>query len=236
MEWLRSVGSLSFPWAQVCYSQYRALPIIQIAEVTGALGVSFLLLLVNASIAEWWRHRQQPQSQRWVLSRATLVGLLCLSGLARMVQLSDGKPIVVAMMQGNFDYKNGNDISLQKLNTFEALTQAAYQTSKPKPELYVWAETAAPGDALHNAYAHDAMQALSNRYEAALLTGSRIADGAIETNSALLFTPGGRMPQRFDKQGIVPFGEFIPFRAQISSYPEAVPVLRIRLTRRGEST
>jgi apolipoprotein N-acyltransferase len=220
MEWLRSAGSLTFPWAQVCYTQYRFLPVIQIAEVTGAFGVSFLILLVNASIAEWWQNRKEPQSQRWVWRCLTLVGLLCLSGMARMVQLSDGKAIQVAIMQGDFNYNNSPDIiNAQKMQTFEALTQAAYRTAPLPPSLYVWAESAAPGDALHTPASRDLLQRLADTYHAPILTGSYILDPKTneETNSALLFTPDGMPPQRFDKLGIVPFGEFIPFRGYVPS-------------------
>lgn len=220
MEWLRTVGSLTFPWAQVSYTQYRFLPVIQIAEVTGAFGVSFLILLVNASIAEWWQNRKEPQSQRWVWRCLTLVGLLCLSGMARMVQLSDGKPIQVAIMQGNFDYNQRPDeLRDKKVQTFKYLTQAAYQTAPTPPSLYVWAESAAPGDAFHTAWSRDMLQGLADMYHAPVLTGSYILDPNTneETNSALLFTPNGVSPQRFDKMGVVPFGEFIPFRRFIPS-------------------
>src|SRR5437867_12201209 len=40
-----------FPWAMLGYSQYHALSLIQLADVTGVYGVSFLLVLVNALVA-----------------------------------------------------------------------------------------------------------------------------------------------------------------------------------------
>lgn len=217
MEWLRSVGSLSFPWAQVCYSQYRALPVVQISELTGALGVSFLIVLVNAGIVESWRRRAELRSTRWALCATAIVGLVCLAGCIRMRQLPSGKPVKIGIMQGNFDYKSGFNIMRQKLTTFDVLTRAAYESASPHPDLYVWAETAAPGDAFNDPLSRGAIQRLADTYHAAILTGSRIVEGDVETNSALLFTPGGTRPQRFDKQGIVPFGEYIPFRSQIPS-------------------
>jgi apolipoprotein N-acyltransferase len=215
MEWLRGVGALSLPWAQVCYTQYKVPPVIQIAEVTGALGVSFLIILVNASLVEWWRHRKVARSRRWVFGSLALVALACLLGAARMAMLRDGRPIDVAVMQGNFDYKNSVDLLNEKLLTFDALTRAAYRASNPKAEIYVWGETAAPGDAYNDAASRDALQSLADRTGASVFTGSRTVEGEREWNSALLFTPFTGRPQRFDKEGIVPFGEYIPFRAQI---------------------
>ncbi len=217
MEWMRSVGSLSFPWAQVAYSQYKFLPLIQAAEVTGALGISFLVLLMNAGIAEWWRNREQPGTRLWVAGSSAVVLLTCLFGMVRMAQVTDGKPIPVAIMQGNFDYRNGGAEPLQKISAYRALTRAAYESAAVKPELYVWAETAAPGDAFNDPGARAALQDLTDRYHGAILTGSRVIDGSKETNSALLFTPSTARPQRFDKMGIVPLGEYIPFRSAIPS-------------------
>ena len=41
-----------FPWALLGYSQYRSLPVIQVADLTGVYGISFLIVLVNTGIAE----------------------------------------------------------------------------------------------------------------------------------------------------------------------------------------
>jgi len=219
MEWLRSVGSLSVPWAQISYTQYKALPLIQISELTGAFGVSFLLVFINVSIIEWWRHRAEPLSRRWLLYSAGLIGATCLYGYVRMAQIPHGKTINVAMMQGNFNYNDRFGIYQQKLEVYDSLTRQAYLGSNPKPDLYVWAETSAPGDAFHDAASREAMQRLADRYNAAIFTGSLIGEDGAEYNSALLFTPGSRLPLRYDKQGVVPFGEYIPFRSLI---PESI--------------
>src|SRR3989442_390280 len=40
-----------FPWLQIGYSQSDYLPIVQLADLTGVYGVSFLIVWVNASLA-----------------------------------------------------------------------------------------------------------------------------------------------------------------------------------------
>ena len=47
LEYLRSVLLTGFPWALVGYSQYKLLPLIQIAEYTGVFGISFLIIAIN---------------------------------------------------------------------------------------------------------------------------------------------------------------------------------------------
>ena len=50
LEYLRSFFLTGFPWASLAYSQYVNLPFIQMAEITGIYGLSFVILLVNATL------------------------------------------------------------------------------------------------------------------------------------------------------------------------------------------
>ncbi len=52
LEWIRSWLFSGFGWALLSYSQWHMLPVIQIAHLVTAYGVSFLIVLVNAAIAE----------------------------------------------------------------------------------------------------------------------------------------------------------------------------------------
>src|SRR3989338_993178 len=50
LEYVRAHLFTGFPWVLLGYSQYLNLPFIQIADITGAWGVSFLVMLVNVTI------------------------------------------------------------------------------------------------------------------------------------------------------------------------------------------
>ena len=52
LEYTRSHLLTGFPWALLGYSQYLNLPVIQIADITGIWGISFLVMLVNVVIVE----------------------------------------------------------------------------------------------------------------------------------------------------------------------------------------
>ena len=51
MEYMRTVGFLGFPWGIIAYSQWSFLSFIQISDITGMLGVSFLIYLSNSVLA-----------------------------------------------------------------------------------------------------------------------------------------------------------------------------------------
>ncbi|MFQ5992900.1 MAG: hypothetical protein ACE5NA_10740, partial [Nitrospiraceae bacterium] len=60
LELIRTYLLSGLPWDLLGYSQYLWLPVIQIADHTGVYGVSFIIVLVNAALAEvvvWSLHR-----------------------------------------------------------------------------------------------------------------------------------------------------------------------------------
>lgn len=212
MEWARTLGSLSMPWAQLSYTQYRFPLVLQIADLTGAYGVSFLMMLVNAGIALWFMERNEPSKARRLrgLFAGTMLTVFALFyGFARMTQPEEGRTITAAAMQGNFDNSKEFDLDL-----YSDLTRAAHQSAPASPPtLYVWSESAAPNDAVHDYRTRALFTRLSAEYRAAILVGSRVIDpGNAEANSAVLFVPDREAPLRYDKVQLVPFGEFIPFR------------------------
>lgn len=51
-EYIKSIGFLAFPWGLIAYPVGGVLPLVQIADITGVWGVSFMMALLNATIAE----------------------------------------------------------------------------------------------------------------------------------------------------------------------------------------
>ncbi len=51
-EFWKSSGFLGYPWGLLPYTQSSLLPLLQVADIAGVYGLSFLLALANASIAE----------------------------------------------------------------------------------------------------------------------------------------------------------------------------------------
>ena len=52
LEFIRSFLLSGFPWFFIGHTQYQHLPVIQIADITGVYGISFIIVMANASIAD----------------------------------------------------------------------------------------------------------------------------------------------------------------------------------------
>ena len=91
VEWLRSLGGLGLTWGDLAVSQHRTLPMLQMLDWTGPYGLTFLIALVNASLAavalELWSGRRlktsvrsSPTGGRWLAGAALLAALLAARG------------------------------------------------------------------------------------------------------------------------------------------------------------
>ena len=211
VEWMRTLGPLSMPWAQLSYTQWRFPPLLQGADVTGAYGISFALLLVSGGAAHFWLHRKEAQPTRYLWAGSLMLVLLTLYGLARMQRAETGPRLAVAAMQDNLNPLERFD-DREYVRTFADLTQQAAQ-STPAPELFVWSEASAPDDVLHKPDATGMLREAGMKYNAGVIVGTDTVTAGGVAHSSLLFPEDDRTPVHYDKQQLVPFGEFIPFRS-----------------------
>ncbi|TFH47673.1 MAG: hypothetical protein E4G89_07560 [Methanothrix sp.] len=113
-EWLRSHIFTGFGWVALGYSQSASLPIIQIADITGVYGVSFIIVMMNIAIFLTLKGQQEKGS---IIELSTVIAVvivfLCLTyGFIRLNNIFTGDKISVGVVQGIFPrMKNGTRLS-----------------------------------------------------------------------------------------------------------------------------
>ncbi len=156
LEMFHARHPIGFGWYMIGHTQHDYLQFIQIADVTGVYGVTFLVVLVNAVIWQllerrpgmraWFRVPGIPATPSWRPSIVAL-SLLIVTFVYGIVQTSgssfDEGPRV-ALIQGDLeqDIKNvkGNEMAKHFADLAE---EAAHPPAgEPKPDLIVWPETA----------------------------------------------------------------------------------------------
>ena len=225
LEWFQSWVITGFPWELVGYSQYRQLYLSQIASVTGVYGLSFLILLVNATLAQV---ALAPHRWRRLLPPTVLLCAVLCYGLIRLNDdaNSERSSLAVGIVQGNFpqDIKWDRDRVVQTAARYTELTHTLIGR---KLDLVVYPETALPFRFQHADYAR--LRALVETTAVAgktpILVGSLdgVANGTSEElyNRAFLLDRDGKIVAFSDKVHLVPFGEYIPF-PQIFQYLEGL--------------
>ena len=215
-EWIRSQGLLGFTWGDVGYSQAHALPVIQMASITGVWGVSFLVAILNAAlvnaIASWAKSRSLRGSYAQLGVTAAVLALVIGYGLVAMSAPMSGKSFRAAVIQGNIDQDTEEDYDYfnRCMDTYSRMTLEAASKGMG---LIVWPETAMPGSPGSDRYLEGWLSALSQRSNATLIVGARDEDRQGRSyNSAYLIGQGKGILSHYAKVRLVPFGEFVPAR------------------------
>ena len=143
LELVRAHLLSGFLMASLAHTQYRWTAIIQISDLAGAYGVSFLVMLVAACVARMLpieRHRIAVWPLLPVVAAMTAA---LLYGSWRM-QSPAGKPAPkIALVQGNVETVFGGDLDEQKKQIetqYKEISKRAL-AEHPEIELLVWPES-----------------------------------------------------------------------------------------------
>ncbi|HEU5052649.1 MAG TPA: nitrilase-related carbon-nitrogen hydrolase [Hanamia sp.] len=84
-EWLLLTFSYDGSAASIAYSQANFLPIIQLASITGILGITFLVTFIPSAIAFAWRFRNKTKQLLFLsLTSLSILALVFIYGFVRL--------------------------------------------------------------------------------------------------------------------------------------------------------
>ncbi len=229
LEFIRTSLFSGLPWALLGYSQSQWLSAIQIADLTGVYGVSCVIVLMNAAIAEslLWvirKYRTLPLRQPlasfpWVTPAAALMAVTVTLVYGFFVLRSAEHPstgLTIGLVQANIDQAHKWDAAYRQetLDRYARLTREAAD----KTDLVIWPEAATPFLFEQEPVYRGVVESMVRHYGIPLLFGSPAlryyANGKpYLMNSAYLFAPEGKIIGRYDKRHLVPFGEYIPLKS-----------------------
>ncbi|MBU0604853.1 MAG: apolipoprotein N-acyltransferase [Candidatus Omnitrophica bacterium] len=215
LEYARSNIFSGFGWNLLAHSQSSNLIMIQIADITGSYGVSYLIVLVNTAVFFAIKSaRKRKYSTFYPAIAIVIVFFAAGYGILRLNNIFTGMPLKVAVVQGNIAQHEKWDSRFQRMiiDKYETLTAAS---AKESPDLIVWPETSVPGFFSEGGDLQRRISVLARKANAALLVGEPRQDTGDEDlyyNSATLFDRSGKEVAVYDKIHLVPFGEFIPAR------------------------
>jgi apolipoprotein N-acyltransferase len=230
LELARSTWFTGFPWNPLGATQYRNAALLQPAAWGGVSAVSALVVWVNAGLAVTvlqyierrgqWGRRPHPE----IIAAFLVVAVTFAWGVKRLRATPPGEaPIRVALIQTNIPQEEKWDEATiatiyQRLRD---LTLGALRAGSS--DLIIWPETALPDDVATSVPSYNLVYEL-------VTNGTPILVGSMDThwpeagrptfyNSSFLFDANGEPLFVYDKQHLVPFGEYIPL-------PHLLPFLK----------
>lgn len=208
VEWIRSLGPYGVTGGGLAYSQADFLPVIQMARYTGVYGVSFLIVLVNESLVEAWFEKKWKHALVSILLLVSAVAF----GYHRIGSFREtGTPIKVAVIQPNIsqDVKLDFGLAYDIVSVHESMSRASLPD---KPQVIIWPETAVTTYLFETNTIRNGILKLVRDSRVVYMIGTPFRERDRIYNSVVAFSPKGEVMGRYDKQRLVPFGEYLPLR------------------------
>ena len=222
LEWLRGWVFSGFGWNGLGVALHDNWPLIQITELTGVAGLSFIVVFVNVIVITTAyrliveaRTRVMRPHFDFTFTMAVIVGILIFGLRATQVSPST-KQVRVAAVQSNVPQNQKFDPQFIRriFDQFRKLSEIALR-SNPPPDLLVWPESSMPGPVLADADSNKFVMDLAGSAATDFLLGTIDVDKRDVYNAALLVTDGGERVQIYRKLHLVPFGEYVPGRHKV---------------------
>lgn len=210
------------PWGLLGYSQLDS-PVIQLASLTGIYGVSFVVVAVNAALAQLalaaYRGRL-GERRPWVTALVSLLPAVCAAvfGVVAVrtpeARAEPEQPVEVAIAQGRVHLGSAwrADSHGKNLDVYLALTRRAFREGAPA--IVFWPEAALTFFLSDDDELRGLVTRVLHEGDAELVVGGPSRwDGTPPhyTNSVFLLSPRGEIRGRYDKEKLVPFSEYTPF-------------------------
>lgn len=230
LEWIRGWLFSGFGWQTLAVAVRQQLAIIQIADLTGSYGLSWLIMFVNAMLVILVRRvvaefgPQLLRRVRWEFSAAmAVVAAVFVYGVAVQPRV-DRPPTMaltfsVAALQPNVPEELKFAKGAREDEVFAILRELNARAVKTQPSLIIWPEAATPRGYFADEANFNFLKEVARMGRFNLLTGSldydldpEHADTTNTFNTAMLFSEQGEHWQVYRKMHLVPFGEYMPFR------------------------
>jgi apolipoprotein N-acyltransferase len=235
LEYVRSsLSFLALPWNFLGHSQYRYLPMIQIADLTGVYGISFVLVMANQFVSQLpdlvagrkWHWRAHSFALALCLVATLLYGWHKLAAAPEATE-----HVRVALVQANVSARSKMSINEQMahLAAYDRLTREA---AREEPDLIVWPSSSLPAPIsfwMVRLYIND----VAHRAGAHLLVGgaggdkfAAPRDGYLPySNSEFLISPSGGLEAQYNKLHLTPFTEYVPLQGTVR-WPQWITTLQ----------
>ena len=224
LEYIRSLLFSGFPWGAIGYSLAPYPLLIQTADIWGVYGIGFFVIFVNLCLSFFLDEFVNRKIQFIKSSNIFIVSLVLLSTFSFVAfyglykkELQIKKGLFAVAVQGSIDQsiKWNPSFAQFTVERYKSLTKAA-KKSFSNLKFVVWPETSMPFYFQEESLVKQDLLSFAQKESIYILLGSPSYTYGKDSrprylNSAFLISPKGKVIGKYDKQHLVPFGEYMPF-------------------------
>ncbi|MFK0290599.1 apolipoprotein N-acyltransferase [Streptomyces sp. NPDC090442] len=230
-EWARDrLPFGGFPWGRLAFANTGS-SFTPLAALGGAPLVTFAValagsLLAAAAVGLWgMRHGAGQRGLVRALEAFGLAAAITLAGLAVPVPTKADDTVRIAVVQGNVQ-RAGMDFLGRPMKILDNHASATEKLADdvrhhrvPKPDLVIWPENSSDLDPFQYPQAYDRIDEAVKAIGVPVLVGALIdhpTKPGYVFNEGIVWDPKTGPGASYTKQHPVPFGEYVPFRAELS--------------------
>ena len=220
-EWMKTWLFTGFPWLFVGYAFTEQYWLSSLAPVAGVFAVSFVAVLLAASLVEVFRKRAGYLVVT-ALFLAASIGLWLIN--PAWTQPKDTQNLKVSLIQGNIpqDLKWLTEYRFKTLEIYATLSSTEWDQ-----DLVVWPESSIPMFQTEAWPFITEIVKVAKQTDTTWVTGIPYQDEAAYQQETDNYAPfynsvialGAQADGLYKKQNLVPFGEYIPFQGALDLFP-----------------
>jgi apolipoprotein N-acyltransferase len=215
LEWGRSMWPVGgFTWGQLGTTQTTDPWLLRLASITGVWGISFSVVVVAGLLLRALQ-RVRDRAASAALLLVVSGGIVLAPGLIPIPQ-PDGRSLDVAAIQVDVRKARGLPPLAEDRMVADMNVGLHRRLAGDPPDLAVWGESALDPGASATAFRQRVIRAIR---EVGVPT---LAGAVVQTwdgrffNEGILFGGDGRILGEYRKVHLVPYGEYVPFRDELS--------------------
>jgi apolipoprotein N-acyltransferase len=212
LEFLRSaLPVLGFPWGQLAQSQHNVGWILRPAAIGGAWLVSFIVVIVNALLADAYlrlRAGRRREVAVIVLAAAVILG----SSAMVPARSALGPSLRVAIIQGNVPRTFFATFFEKNVEILNSHLEETRSLAGADVDLVVWPESSVAIDLRPGNDVAEAVGNAARTANAPIIAGGNLEEGS-ELYKVVTFhiDENGELVDTYQKTHLVPFGEYVPW-------------------------
>ena len=235
IDYIQSLGFLAFPWTYIGYSQYTFTSFIQMASVTGILGVNFIIIMFNSVFSQYlisfkgFNRISDGMNNKYFVRVSAVILLVVIITISGFIRLSiknrdvNGKTLKVAVVQSCISpWENWSGNRFKYLSELIQLTKESLRSN---PDFIIWSESATlelisfrATTGGRDSFDEQLTDFIKENGKPLLtgeigITAKREGDSMsyYPQNNAVLISGTGEVMQTYSKINLVPFGEWFPY-------------------------
>ena len=215
LEFLKENIWCGFGWANLGYSQYENLYLIQVADLAGTKFISFLIVMVNVLILQGLlfliRRDKNSETGKSIIKRLVFVvfifAIIFSYSFNRLENLKETDSLEVAIVQPNIPQELKWE-PFSRLKIVNRLSDLGKKTKKNS--LVIFPEASWPSIVDDNNFyeLEQFVRSLSRN----VFIGAVVEKSGEFHNEALLFDKQAKLMGNYQKIKLVPYGEYVPLR------------------------